>query len=413
VIAMRVAVRTVVCVLLVAACGGEKPARPKPIADKPAIVEDKPKPEAPPKTPPPEAQISAEGLASVITKRGAGDERAQAHDKIRVLFSAWNEKGKLVDSSDKRGGPVVFELSGVIEGWRHAVPEMQVGEKRRLWVPDALAYPGRPGSPRGMSVFDIELLEIIKGLPKLPAPLDVAKAPKDANRLDGGISYKTLTKGTSQERPRAWDRVAIHYTGWTSDGTLVESSRGSERAAIFDVDKVMPGWRTVLPLLSIGESARVWLPEAQAYQGRGNKPKSPVVFDLELVSIERKPEPPRAPADVAAVPRDAQKTKSGLAYRMLEKGSGSDKPRASDRVEVHYAAWTQDGALFDSSHLRGKPAHVPLAKLIPGWSEGLQLMSPGDKALFWIPEPLAYAGREGSPKGMLVYEVELLSIDAR
>ncbi len=392
--------------LITAGCGkASAPEKPAAMSE----AKSEPKPDAPPKTPPPEAERTASGLASVISKRGQGEQRATLTDKVRVRFSAWNEKGKLVDSSDKRGGSVVFELTGVIEGWRQALPQMQVGEARRLWVPDALAYPGRPGSPRGMSVFDIELLEIISKAPHA-APQDVAAAPADAKETASGLRYKLLAKGTSTDKPRAWDRVTIHYTGWTTDGAMVESSRGDARPSIFDVDKVMPGWRDALQLLAVGDSARVWIPEALAYQGRGGKPKGSVVFDIELLAIERRPEPPRAPADVAAAPSDATKTKSGLRYKLLGKGAGTKKPSADARVEVHYSAWTTDGALFDSSIVRGKPAHVPLEKLIPGWAEGLQLMSEGDKALFWIPEKLAYAGREGAPKGMLVYEVELLRI---
>jgi peptidylprolyl isomerase len=301
----------------------------------------------------------------------------------------------------------LFELRGVIEGWRQAVPEMQLGEARRIWVPDALAYPGRPGAPRGMSVFDIELVEIIAGLPDQPAPPDVAKAPKDAKRVDTGISYKTIAKGTGEERPHAWDRVSIHYTGWTPDGVMFESTRTHEEPLVVNVHEARPAWRKLLPLLAVGERARVWM---TAYEGHG-RPKAPAVFELELVSIERKPEPPALPPDVHAVPRDATMTKSGLAYRILSRGTGTDTPSADARVTVHYSAWSTSGALFDSSYVRGKPAHVPLAKLIPGWSEGLQLMRVGDKARLWIPEKLGYAGKGSAPRGMLVYDVELLGID--
>jgi peptidylprolyl isomerase len=134
------------------------------------------------------------------------------------------------------------------------------------------------------------------------------------------------------------------------------------------------------------------------------------VFDIELVSLERRPEPPRAPAHVAAAPPDAYKTRSGLAFRTLRHGDGKTKPTAHDRVEVHYSAWTTDGKLFDSSVVRGKPVIIPVSRVIPGWAEGLQLMTEGDKVVFWIPEKLAYGGREGSPRGLLVYEVELLKI---
>jgi len=332
------------------------------------------------------------------------------HDKVRVNFTFWNEKGKLANSSEKLGGPVTWELSSVIIGLAEGLTLMRVGEQRRLWVPDELGYVGRPGYPRGNSVYDIELLEIIDGVPPQPAPADVAGAPKGAVKTASGLAYKFLEKSGGGEKPRPWDRVTIHFTGWTADGAMFDSSRSHERPATIDLPTVIPGWQQVLPSMSIGDSVRAWIPEALAYQGRVGEPKGQVVFDLELVSIQRLPEPPRAPAHVAAAPRDAQRTKSGLAYRFLRKGDGKVKPLPTDQVEVQYSAWTTAGRLFDSSVVRGKPATVPVNQIIPGWAEGLQLMAAGDKALLWIPEKLAYNGRDGAPKGMLVYEVELLSV---
>jgi peptidylprolyl isomerase len=281
-------------------------------------------------------------------------------------------------------------------------------------------------------VFDIELLEIIAGEPPLAAPEDVAAAPAHATKTRSGLAYTFLSRNeqakterakterakteraTNEEhrdsRPNAWDRVTIRVAGWTTEGSALAGFGPRERASTFDLAKVMPGWRETLQLIAIGDRVRVWIPEALAYQGAVGKPKGTVVFDIELVSIERMPEPPRAPASAAAPPRNATKTKSGLAYRVLHKGTGSGKPSPNDRVEVHYSAWTRDGDLLDSSRVRGKPSTIPVSRVIPGWAEGLQLMSEGDKALFWIPEKLAYAGKAGSPRGPLLYEVELLSI---
>ena len=110
-----------------------------------------------------------------------------------------------------------------------------------------------------------------------------------------------------------------------------------------------------------------------------------------------------------AAPKDAQKTASGLASKVLTKGTGSVHPKATDSVTVHYTGWTTDGKMFDSSVTRGAAATFPLNRVIAGWTEGLQLMVPGEKRRFWIPEPLAYGGRR-DPRGMLVFDVELLSI---
>jgi len=117
-----------------------------------------------------------------------------------------------------------------------------------------------------------------------------------------------------------------------------------------------------------------------------------------------------APSDVAAPPADAQKTKSGLASKVLKAGSGATHPTAQDQVTVHYSGWTTDGHMFDSSVTRGRPATFPLNAVIAGWTEGVQLMVEGEQRRFWIPEELAYKGQPGRPQGMLVFDVELIKI---
>jgi len=120
-----------------------------------------------------------------------------------------------------------------------------------------------------------------------------------------------------------------------------------------------------------------------------------------------------APPDVKAPPPDAEKTASGLASKVLQPGTGKQKPTADDNVEVNYTGWTTDGHMFDSSVKRGQPASFPLGRVIKGWTEGLQLMVIGEKRRFWIPGNLAYGdtpSRPGAPAGTLVFDVELLSI---
>lgn len=106
-------------------------------------------------------------------------------------------------------------------------------------------------------------------------------------------------------------------------------------------------------------------------------------------------------------------TESGLQYEVVTQGDGA-KPKATDTVEVHYAGTLTDGTEFDSSYSRGEPIEFPLDGVIPGWTEGVQLMSVGSKYRFVIPYDLAY-GERGSPpaippKATLVFIVELLSI---
>lgn len=117
-----------------------------------------------------------------------------------------------------------------------------------------------------------------------------------------------------------------------------------------------------------------------------------------------------APPDVAAPPADAETTASGLASKVLNKGTGTVRPGPTDKVTVHYTGWTTDGRMFDSSVVRGQPATFPLNRVIPGWSEGVQLMVVGEKRRFWIPAKLAYAGHPDKPQGTLVFDVDLLDI---
>ena len=125
------------------------------------------------------------------------------------------------------------------------------------------------------------------------------------------------------------------------------------------------------------------------------------------------PSAPPVPDDVAAPPADAEVTDSGLATKVLRPGTSDDRPSANDTVEVHYSGWTTDGELFDSSVSRGESISFGLRQVITGWTEGVQLMSVGESRRLWIPEELAYQGRPGSPAGMLVFDVELISIRGR
>lgn len=105
-------------------------------------------------------------------------------------------------------------------------------------------------------------------------------------------------------------------------------------------------------------------------------------------------------------------TKSGLQYEVLRKASGR-KPKASDKVKVHYQGKFVDGQIFDSSYQRKQPVEIQLEQVIKGWSEGLQLMSEGAKYRFVIPHHLAYGAKSSATipgYTTLIFEVELLEV---
>ena len=113
-----------------------------------------------------------------------------------------------------------------------------------------------------------------------------------------------------------------------------------------------------------------------------------------------------APPDVKAPPADAVKSASGLAWKVIKPGTGTVYPKATDLVMVNYTGWKADGTMVENSIGKGVQ-FVPVASHFPGWTEGLQLMVPGEVRRFWIPETLTYKGAR-DPKGMLVYEIELI-----
>lgn len=113
--------------------------------------------------------------------------------------------------------------------------------------------------------------------------------------------------------------------------------------------------------------------------------------------------------------RDGVKTTaSGLQYEILQQGSGSKHPTASDSVNVHYHGTLTDGTVFDSSVERGESISFPLNRVIKGWTEGVQLMKTGDKFRFYIPADLGYGSRSAGkipPGSVLIFDVELLAIE--
>lgn len=245
-------------------------------------------------------------------------------------------------------------------------------------------------------------------------PSDVQAAPADAQKTASGLASKVLQAGKGQIKPGPADTVTVHYSGWTTDGKLFDSSVKRGQPTSFPLNGVIKGWTEGLQLMVEGEKRRFWIPAALAYGENpgGGRPGGTLVFDVELLAVKAAPKPPAVPEDVAAAPESAEKTASGIASRVLKKGTGTVHPKATDQVKVHYSGWTTDGKLFDSSVVRDESIVFPLNRVIPGWTEGVQLMVEGEKRRLWIPAKLAYGDNPGggAPAGTLVFDVELLEI---
>jgi FKBP-type peptidyl-prolyl cis-trans isomerase len=229
-------------------------------------------------------------------------------------------------------------------------------------------------------------------MPETPA--DVAAPPADALKTDSGLHHKILTEGNGESKPLATDTVTVHYSGWTTDGELFDSSVKRGEPTSFPLNGVIKGWTEGLQLMVEGEKRRFWIPADLAYGENpgGGRPGGMLVFDVELISIKQAPKPPA----------DAEKTAGGVSYEIIEKGSGSEKPGASDIVTFHITISSMEGQMLQDSRTQPQPPSVPLDS--PGLPkelvENLGDMVVGEKRKCWLPEPQA---------GLVIGELELVS----
>ena len=325
------------------------------------------------------------------TRRHAGDRSAR-------------ERGRTVNVRPMRlAASLVALLSAAL-----LLPSCESGEVAKSTAPPPAASPPKPTLAQKPPQTQPASAP---SKPQLPAPADVAAPPANAERTPSGLASVVLQAGSGSEKPKLEDQVKVHYSGWTADGKMFDSSVVRGEPTEFGVTQVIKGWTEGLQLMTVGEKRRFWIPAGLAYgdSPRPGAPKGQLTFDVELLDIVH---PPEAPKDVAAAPTSAKKTASGLRYNVLKPGTGKDHPTPSNRVKVHYSGWTTDGKMFDSSVARGRPATFGVTQVIKGWTEGLQLMVVGEKTRFWIPADLAYGENPGGgrPGGTLVFDVELLEI---
>jgi peptidylprolyl isomerase len=117
-------------------------------------------------------------------------------------------------------------------------------------------------------------------------PVDVAAPPADAVKTTSGMFYRVLVSGAGGRHPGPNSQVTVHYTGWTTDGTIVEGApRGGGDPATVDLSQHVRGWREALAMMVPGEKRRFWMPGALAYAGHPGKPQGMMVYDIELIDF--------------------------------------------------------------------------------------------------------------------------------
>ena len=376
--------------------------------------------------PPPTALSLTSGIKYAPITPGTGKNKARYFDTVTFNYSAWDREGRMFDTTELRKRPATVPPFRQTAAMEEILTSMTAGQRTRFWFPsERMNQEGRPlpGMPEGILTYEVEVLTIEKGRepPRVPAEL---APPAGTSTTPKGVFYKVLSKGKGGPKPTVQDVVRVNYTGWTTDGRMFDSSVIKGEPAEFSLGGVIVGWTEGIPVMSVGDKVRFWIPDELAYKGSPGKPQGMLVFDVELIEI--KPPPPveaadehghgghaasqPAPPDVAAPPADAKKSPKGVSYKILKPVKGAVHPVATDRVKVHYTGWTTDGQMFDTSH-KGpqQPIEFSLGGVIPGWVDGIPMIGVGETARLWIPQELAYPSG-GGPQGMLVFDVELIEI---
>jgi FKBP-type peptidyl-prolyl cis-trans isomerase len=363
------------------------------------------------KNPPADAIKTPSGL---IYKKLVTNDAGQApgrNDTVVVHFTGWKQTTGETFNTTRNRQPQPLPLASAAPGFTEGLQLIRKGEKAMLWVPPSLGYKGPPqGTPETL-VYEVEVIDI-QAAPAVPA--DVAKPPDTAEQLKSGTRYLVLKPGTGKDKPRPFDSVTFNYSAWAADGRMIDSTELHKRPATVPPFRQPAALEEMLVSLTVGERARFWVAAEKLLGGKPvpGAPTGLLCYELELVDLKKGAEPPPTPKDVAAAPADAKKTAKGVAYKILKPGKGGPHPGPNDTVRLHYTGWTTDGRMFDSSVIRSEPAEFSLAAVIAGWTDGIPMLSVGDKARLWIPDTLAYKGSPNKPQGMLVFDLELLEIKA-
>lgn len=244
------------------------------------------------------AEVSADeytetdsGLQYYDIEVGQGDSPEEG-DILKIHYTGWLEDGSMFDSSLDRGNPLMFKLGQgqVIAGWDEGLSTMKLGGKRQLSIPPKLAY-GEEGAGDGIIpsdatlIFDVELLEILKGSPDAPSEID-----GEYTETDSGLKYYDFEVGDG-DSPKEGDVVSVHYTGWLTDGTKFDSSLDRGMPISFELGRgqVIAGWDEGLSTMKPGGKRQLSIPSELGYgdDGYGGiPPESTLIFEVELVAIQ-------------------------------------------------------------------------------------------------------------------------------
>jgi len=242
-------------------------------------------------SPPKDAEHSKSGLVSKQLFAGSTPGHAKPNDYADVIYTVWRPDGR-VFATTSSATPQRIKLAESVAGVVEAVQMMSLGEKRRLWLPYALAFGSKPNiynAPTTDLVYELTLVKVISA----PTPPRNLTAPPGAKKTPSGLTYQVLKPGTGQRHPSDTSRVTVSYSAFTPDGKMFETSLATADSVSIRMDRLMPGWREGLELMVEGEHTVLYIPGKLAHgdikpgevRAPFDPPAGPVVFDLELVKI--------------------------------------------------------------------------------------------------------------------------------
>lgn len=365
--------------------------------------------------PPIDAQKTKTGLVYKKLTSVPDAPAPKRNDTVLITYTGWRQStGETFYSNRGKGQPMPLALSNTAPGFTEALQLVKKGERAMLWLPPEIGYKGAPpaGTAPETLVYEVEIVDIV---PAPAVPDDVGKPPANAAKLKSGLAYAVVKPGTGKDKARTFDTVTFNYSAWDADGRMFDSTEMRKRPATVPPYRQNEVMEEILTSMTAGERRRFWIPSEKMTSAGKPLPGMPagiLTYEIEMITIAKGNEPPPVPKDVKAPPADAQKTAKGVFYKVLKQGAGGPKPGPTSKVKVTYTGWTTEGRMFDSSVVKGEVADFALDGVISGWTDGLQLMSAGDRYRFWIPDELAYKGAAGRPQGMLVFDIELLDTKA-
>lgn len=250
-----------------------------------------------------DVQTTESGLQYVVVREGEdGGDSPGPRDRVSVMYDGRLTDGTVFDSSYERGSTATFGVNQVISGWTEGLQLMSLNDEYIFYIPTELGYgqnprPGGVIKPGDDLIFRVELKQIVKA-PE-PRATDTEAWAKytpwnsqlpDVQRTESGLEYVVLASGDETgTKPQGSDRVVVFYEGRLDEtGDMFDSAFQRGEAAIFPVNRVIPGWIEGLQLMRPGDRWLVHVPGELAYGPRGNGPIPPnaaLNFEIELMDV--------------------------------------------------------------------------------------------------------------------------------